>query len=742
MDRSGRGGNSRVRKPRTLHPCPQCGKAFTKRSNMLIHSRLHTGETPYVCKYAGCGRSYKWLSSINFHESRCDKRSAGLADPPPRPPPPPAAAEASRVAALRSAALAAAAAGVPTTSTLPSSSIGSIAGPSSLNLSQDPSSSHFPLYQSNIPSDFPLSAPQPLTSSVSPHYSQNPIQHSSQHGSHQYSVPHPSQQSQLAPSQLTGSVPALHPPLSQHPYQSLPSYQSLQLSAQRRQSGSSAEHGPRHLLHPPSTQSMQHLQHSGADFSAPISHNINTAQYQVHAPIHQQRNRPYDTMQGGSHVSQMQHPQQTQHFQSVPESTAQLQLRNELMSQHSGGGSYMSNQLRSEDTRSRSGTNRLYHLPTEDPLQYLQPSLSMGHPSMGTAGSSGMGPPTSMHSTRESGASYQISGSSAPEQGYTQGSSTTVSPPAPPSNLTGEFTTSLIPAMARQSFGPIGGRWGGSTVGQAPLRSGRSPTRATLSPSRNSMISPVTPLRSLNGETAVAYAGVAPGGAFSISEMKQGPTAVGLAPNPYIAPIGLQCKRAVVKKQHFEINTGQHISHNVHPSAKIEPKCENVDETRLNRSGDLDKKEATSENVGNVTTETGVSGFNGSDCGNSGTTNGIDNRATNGDGNVVWGKNGGGLNSTVSSPSGRQWNEHMFANGLVTGIVQYDNDRANNGASRAGNDLGNGVYRFNANDGYNGQSNGLPVGDERVGNQVDCEGPDGKALRDKHIDKQNGETQH
>lgn len=41
---------------------------------MVIHERLHTGEKPYACAY-GCGKSYKWLSSINFHQARCSLKS-------------------------------------------------------------------------------------------------------------------------------------------------------------------------------------------------------------------------------------------------------------------------------------------------------------------------------------------------------------------------------------------------------------------------------------------------------------------------------------------------------------------------------------------------------------------------------------------------------------------------------------------------------------------------------------------
>lgn len=67
--------------PKRKNACATCGKTFTKRSNMIIHARLHTGETPYLCRF-GCGSRYKWLSSISFHENRCTRQTPAVPSAP------------------------------------------------------------------------------------------------------------------------------------------------------------------------------------------------------------------------------------------------------------------------------------------------------------------------------------------------------------------------------------------------------------------------------------------------------------------------------------------------------------------------------------------------------------------------------------------------------------------------------------------------------------------------------------
>ncbi|KAJ5376847.1 hypothetical protein N7509_013733 [Penicillium cosmopolitanum] len=60
--------------------CRTCHKAFSRPSSLRIHSHSHTGEKPFRCTHAGCGKAFSVRSNMKRHERGCH---SGRAVPPP-----------------------------------------------------------------------------------------------------------------------------------------------------------------------------------------------------------------------------------------------------------------------------------------------------------------------------------------------------------------------------------------------------------------------------------------------------------------------------------------------------------------------------------------------------------------------------------------------------------------------------------------------------------------------------------
>ncbi|KAL5533344.1 hypothetical protein ACEPAF_5120 [Sanghuangporus sanghuang] len=54
-------------RPRKSHVCELCEKSFRRKSDMLRHMRIHTGDKPFICPHQGCGKTFIQRSALHVH---------------------------------------------------------------------------------------------------------------------------------------------------------------------------------------------------------------------------------------------------------------------------------------------------------------------------------------------------------------------------------------------------------------------------------------------------------------------------------------------------------------------------------------------------------------------------------------------------------------------------------------------------------------------------------------------------
>ncbi|KAL5529018.1 hypothetical protein ACEPAG_4992 [Sanghuangporus baumii] len=54
-------------RPRKSHVCDLCEKSFRRKSDMLRHMRIHTGDKPFLCPHQKCGKTFIQRSALHVH---------------------------------------------------------------------------------------------------------------------------------------------------------------------------------------------------------------------------------------------------------------------------------------------------------------------------------------------------------------------------------------------------------------------------------------------------------------------------------------------------------------------------------------------------------------------------------------------------------------------------------------------------------------------------------------------------
>lgn len=75
------GATSSVRRGRrrssnSTLPCPTCGELYSRRDNLRVHQRVHSGEKPFKCEY--CGARFRWVGVLRTHEATHRRRGEAL----------------------------------------------------------------------------------------------------------------------------------------------------------------------------------------------------------------------------------------------------------------------------------------------------------------------------------------------------------------------------------------------------------------------------------------------------------------------------------------------------------------------------------------------------------------------------------------------------------------------------------------------------------------------------------------